>query len=273
MSDPANPAVFWILSAGLAGLALALVLPPLLRRTPPGPPAEPAPGTGPGVAPGEAGRDDGRGRGAGYLLAGLVPACALGVYLLVGSPGAVTAQPAQAPEPLEEAEAESAAALRERLPALQARVRENPQDGEAWALLARTLGSLGEFAEAVPAYAEATRLLPESAPAWSGYAEALAISRGHVLDGEPYQMALKAVELDMNDLKGLELLGIYHFQQGSYGQAAFYWRRLARLLPPDSPFGQDIAGAAAEATARARAALDASPEAAEPAGAPGAPAP
>jgi cytochrome c-type biogenesis protein CcmH len=171
----------------------------------------------------------------------------------------VTAESVPATEAPDESQAGSETALRGQLPALEARVEASPQDGEAWALLARTRSSLGEYGAAVPAYAEASRLLPESAPVWSGYAEALAITRGHMLDGEPYQMALKAVELDMNDQKGLELLGIYHFQSGNYGQAAFYWRRLARLLPPESPFAQDIAGAAAEATARARAMLDAPP--------------
>jgi cytochrome c-type biogenesis protein CcmH len=240
------PILFWGLLVLVALTGLAFVLPPLL----------------------------GGGRWLAYLLAGLLPALAGGLYLLLGTPEALTApgamaesaaEPGVAPSSAGEPAAEDGDALKARLPMLEARVREAPDDGEAWSLLARAYSALGRYPDAVPAFVEASRRLPGDARLWSGYAEALAITRGHVIEGEPYQLALKAVEIDMNDPKGLEVLGIYHFQQGNYGQASFYWRRLVKLLPPESDFARDIAAAAAEATARARAASDAPVEsAAEP---------
>jgi cytochrome c-type biogenesis protein CcmH len=152
-------------------------------------------------------------------------------------------------------------------------VRDQADDRDAWSALGRAYGALGRYDDAVRAFAEATRLGADEAEVWSGYAEALAITRGHDLDGEPYQMLLKALERDVNDLKGLELIGVYHFQQGNYGQAAFYWRRLARLLPPESPLAHDIEGAVAEATGRARAMTEGPPASGLEAGAPASPPP
>jgi cytochrome c-type biogenesis protein CcmH len=274
MIDPDVTLYFWMILATLIGLALIFVLPTLLRRD----------RSRPEGARGGSGVEDRRGRWAGYVLAGGIPPLALGLYLVLGSPAALNAQPGgaeaspSAPGPAAEAAPGEAgpateAGLETLLPDLEARVRDQPADREAWSALGRAYGSLGRYDDALKAFVEATRLGADDAEVWSGYAEALAITRGHSLEGDPYQMLLKALERDPDDLKGLELIGVYHFQQGNYGQASFYWRRLAKLLPPDTPFARDIAGAAAEATARARAVVEELPASEQEAGAPASPPP
>jgi cytochrome c-type biogenesis protein CcmH len=254
-------ALFWTVLAALIGLALLFVLPTLLGRG-----REAAPGGGP---------RPGRGRWAAYAVAGGLPPLAIVLYLVFGSPavlnaepgerGAGAAGPAPAPEGAEVAP-DPGASLETVVADLEARVRDHADDREAWSALGRGYGSLGRYEDALKAYVEATRLGAEEAEVLSGHAEALAITRGHKLEGEPYQLLLKALERDVNDLKGLELIGVYHFQQGNYGQAAFYWRRLAKLLPPDSPLARDIEGAASEAAGRDRAAFEAPAEAGQDAG-------
>lgn len=295
------PWTFWSAAATLACLALAFVLPPLLRgarRAPTGEAearavavyrlelSELAGDQRAGLlaeAESEAARAElevrlaseleGRGDAASggasgggrwrvaVPLAVLMPALAVTLYLALGTPAALHAEGGASPDaPVAAGPAGAgegpAQAIGARTDELEARVKAVPEDGEAWLLLAGAYATLERYSEAVPAYARATELRPQDARAWSGYAEALAVTQGHSLDGRPLELIYKALELDGNDPKGLELLGISNYQRGNYTQAAYYWRRLLRQLPEESPYAMDIRGAIADATGRARAATD-----------------
>jgi cytochrome c-type biogenesis protein CcmH len=73
-----------------------------------------------------------------------------------------------------------------------------------------------------------------------------------VLKGKPIELILQALEKDPDDMKGLELAGIYNFQEKNFGQAAYYMKHLYKLLPPESPYAQDILEAQKEATRLSR---------------------
>ncbi len=77
-----------------------------------------------------------RGGRAAAVVAGLaIPACALAVYLLVGSPGVFTGD-------------EHVGKMVDRL---AAHLRQNPDDGNGWKLLGRSYATLGRFPEAADA--------------------------------------------------------------------------------------------------------------------------
>lgn len=239
MTLPQDTTLFWTLAAVLAAVGLAFVLLPLLR---------------PASAEGGARR-----RTLAVLLAVTLPALAIGLYLRLGQPETLQATaegPAAAPAegPAEEQET-MASPHGPETAELEARVKARPDDGEAWLLLGQRYVLADRPQDAESALKRATELLPENASAWSAYAEALALARGANMEGEPMEAVYRALELDGKDEKGLELAGLYHFSRGGYGQAAYYWNRLARILPEGTPFAMEMAAAAREARRRAMAGL------------------
>lgn len=181
------------------------------------------------------------GRALGYGLAVLLPVAAFGLYAALGDPAALdraAAGPAGQPGGHD---------IAQLVRQVEAKAQANPGDGEAWAMLARTYAAVGRWPEAKPAFEKAIALLPGQAALLSGYAEVLAINAGRVLDGKPMELVRQALAIDPDDIKALELSGIASFQARNYAQAAFFFKRLRGLVPPDTPYGQDIAEAEQEA--------------------------
>lgn len=131
--------------------------------------------------------------------------------------------------------------------ALERKLKDDPQDIAGLLVLAKSYAALQRWTEARDAYTRATELAPDNPIAWSGKAEALAILAGHRTEGEPMALVRKALDLDPLDEKALELAGINAFQERNYAQAAYYWRQLAKRLPPDTPYAEDILAAAKQA--------------------------
>ena len=130
---------------------------------------------------------------------------------------------------------------------VEEKTRANPNDGEAWSMLAKTYAAMERWPEALQAYEKAIKLLPQDASVLSGYAEALAITNNRVLAGKPIELVNKALEIDADDMKGLELAGINAYQEENFAQASYFFKRLHKLMPPESPYAQDILAAQKEA--------------------------
>lgn len=197
----------------------------------------------------------GGGRVLGYSLAAILPLAAFGLYFTLGNPTSLIAiaeaqqaGPATAGMP---GEHDVAKLVRQ----VEEKVKANPQDGRGWAMLGKSYAVMERWPEAAKAYQEAARLQPKEASVLSGYAEALAIANNRVLKGQPMELVARALALDPNDMKGLELSAISAFQDKNYAQAAFFFKQLYQLLPPDSPYAQDIQGAVNEANRLAQGGL------------------
>lgn len=191
-------------------------------------------------------------RKLGYSLAGVLPAAAFGLYFLLGNPTAlITAAHANVAQPATSHAAATGSGgehdIMKLIQQVEEKTKANPNDGEAWAILAKTYAAVGHWPEALHAYEKAIKLQPEKPSVMSGYAEALAISNNRVLAGKPMALILQALEKDPDDKKGLEMAGIAAFQEQGYAKAAFYMKRLHKLLPPESPYAQDILAAQQEA--------------------------
>jgi cytochrome c-type biogenesis protein CcmH len=191
----------------------------------------------------------GSSRKLGYSLAAVLPAAAFGLYFWLGNPTSLiaiadaqsaSAQPATAAAPGEHDFMELVRKVEEKTQA-------NPDDGEAWTMLAKTYAAMERWPEALQAYDKAIKLLPQEASVLSGYAEALAITNNRVLTGRPMALVRQALEIDPDDRKGLELAAIQAYQEQDFLQAANYFKRLHQSLPPESPYAQDILAAQQEA--------------------------
>jgi cytochrome c-type biogenesis protein CcmH len=175
-----------------------------------------------------------------------VPLCAVGIYLIVGSPQALG--PAPAADAAPQLTPQQIEALVERL---AERMKSDPDNVEGWMLLARSYGAFGRFRESSEAYANAVRLRPGDASLLADYADALGMALGRRLEGEPEKLVARALEVDPRNLKALALAGTAAFERKDYKGAAGYWERMLPLVQPDSDDAQSIRANVDEARALA----------------------
>jgi cytochrome c-type biogenesis protein CcmH len=187
------------------------------------------------------------------MVAVLLPASAVGLYLKLGSPAAVTllkAPPvaaAAAATPQESPHGMSFDQIRASADELAARLKNNPGDGEGWGTLARSYNVLGRFPEAASAYEKAVALLPADAQLLADYADALAMSQGQKLEGQPLEIIKRALKTDPANLKALALAGTAAFERKDYPGAVGYWEKVVQAAPADSEFARSIGNSLEEA--------------------------
>jgi cytochrome c-type biogenesis protein CcmH len=173
-----------------------------------------------------------------------VPLLALAVYFAVGNPGALS--------PAAHGEGEiSPAQIEAMVERLAARLRENPDDTDGWKMLGRSYTVMGRFREAVDAYSKAALRAPRDAQLLADFADALAMTRGQSLQGEPESLVRRALEIDPHNLKALALAGTAEFDRGEFAAAARTWERMLPLVPPESENARAIRENVAEARQRA----------------------
>jgi cytochrome c-type biogenesis protein CcmH len=178
-------------------------------------------------------------RRLGFTLAAVLPVAAIAMYAWLGNPGALIAQGGEQNNPALAAQPTEADVLK-MIQSIEARAQANPTDGEVWEALANANAMMGRWPESLQAFQKALELLPTKPAVMSGYAEALAMTSNMVLAGKPIEMVQQALKADPNDIKALELAGIYAFQNEEFAQAVVLLDRLQRLMSSDMPYAQEI---------------------------------
>jgi len=179
-------------------------------------------------------------------LALLVPLLALGLYLKAGT-GDTPAAAIQAPLATDAAVKASAGADNE-LRRLRAHLERQPRDARGWVILARLQADTDRFEEAAQAYGKALAVSSKVAadPAvWCEYADALGMAQGGSLAGRPREFIDRALALDPNHPKALEMAGSSEYERGDYAAALRYWRPLLAAQRPGSQAHAELAAAIA----------------------------
>lgn len=194
----------------------------------------------------------GLGRGRLALLAVFVLAVAAAGYAYKGMPSQLLgrgAPPAVAatPQDIDPASAEAIATMTAMTDRLAERMKEKPDDPEGWSMLGRSQAALGRFGEAAVSLERAAMLKPGDAAVLVDLADALAMSQGQKLYGEPMVLIERALKIDPNHLKGLSLAGAAAFVNKDYLGALKHWEKLVAIAPPDDEFGREMRGAVAQA--------------------------
>ena len=166
-----------------------------------------------------------------------VPLVAVAVYLLAGDPAAL----------LPERQMPNAAQVEAMVERLAQKMREHPEDVEGWKLLGRSYTVMGRFPDAVAAYAKAAERSPRDAQLLADLADALAMARGQTMQGEPEKLVGRALEIDPKNLKALALLGTAAYERKDYAKAAEIWSRMLPLVPEGSEDARAISENVAEA--------------------------
>ncbi|MGC2518442.1 MAG: c-type cytochrome biogenesis protein CcmI, partial [Burkholderiales bacterium] len=185
-----------------------------------------------------------RARAAALAMGFAVPLVALAIYLVIGNPQALAPGFAGGDDPDHGLTAQQIQTLVDRL---AARLKEKPDDGEGWAMLGRSYGALGRFADASAAYAEAVARLPQDAQLLADYADTLAMTQGRRLQGEPEKLVARALQADPDNVKALALAGTVAFEKKDYAGAVGHWERILDLVPQDADFTQSLRASIAEA--------------------------
>ncbi|MFG6468161.1 tetratricopeptide repeat protein [Roseateles sp. BYS87W] len=139
--------------------------------------------------------------------------------------------------------------------ALAERLKAKPDDGEGWAMLARSYTTLGQVDASLPAYAQALKLAPKDAELMADYADALALKQGRQLTGEPLTWVKKALALDPRQPKALLLAGTEAYNRQDMPAAIRYWEQVVAA----GPAGSGLVEQARSGLADARQASGASP--------------
>jgi cytochrome c-type biogenesis protein CcmH len=215
---------FYIAAAVMIAVALAVVLLPLVLQ----------------------GRRSGRSGGVFALvlvIAFVLPISAGGLYLLIGTPVALNGVTAKSAPPM---------SMDRAISELRAHLAEQPDDLQAWMLLAQTSTMQHDPKAARDAFDHALKLDANNAEAMIGWAENDSMLRDkHLVEGRALALLKRAVLLHPDSQRGLWLLGISNYQHGDYTNAAATWRLLQPQLEPGSAVATSVADQIAKADALA----------------------
>jgi cytochrome c-type biogenesis protein CcmH len=160
-----------------------------------------------------------------------IPAVALGLYLLLGSPdlsGApLSSRLAAAPEN------QDIALLVRRV---ESHLAEQPDDGRGWEILAPIYLRMGRTNEAVKARANALRLLGSNAEREVDLGEALVAEANGVVSADARAAFERASALDARHPKARFFLGLAAEQDGRLKDAKTIWQGLVNDAPEGAPW-------------------------------------
>ena len=186
------------------------------------------------------------GRGYAIVVGLAVPVVAVAIYLTLGNTAALVPENRLG---MTEEQAASRQKMLDLTASLAERMQGRPDDATGWTMLGRAWVSLRRFPDAVGAYQHAARLKPQDAGILADYAEALTLAQGGRFDGEVPKLVARALTADPRNEKALAIAGTIAFEQGQYETAIALWQRLLTAIPADAEYAGAIKSGIAEAQA------------------------
>jgi cytochrome c-type biogenesis protein CcmH len=178
-------------------------------------------------------------------VAGLVPLLTLVLYLTHGSPGLPSYPMAGRLEhPLEQGNVAALIAKVER------QLREHPEDGQGWDVIAPVYFKFGRFREAADAYAKAARLQGETVRRLAGFAEATVLAADGIVGEEARVAFEKVLNLEPTLPEPRFWLALAKEQDGKLAEALADYRALLGQAPAGAPWRETVAGRLAEVSSR-----------------------
>ncbi len=165
-----------------------------------------------------------------------IPALAVALYLTLGDPQSIHASPQALAQPGQQTT--DMHSIEQMVQQLRDKLQREPDNVEGWLLLARSYMTQQHYGDAVTAYARAYELRPNDGQVMADYAEALALANGSRLEGQPTDLAARALKLEPDNPKALWLSGMAAMQRGEREVAVAHLQRLQKLLPPGSEGAQ-----------------------------------
>ena len=178
-----------------------------------------------------------------------IPLLALGVYGFLGNIQALDPANLQAKAENDPTPEQIEAMVSAFAARLEAVPANEAPDPKAWEMLARSYAAMQKFPEANKAYKRAVELNPGNAQIIADHADVLAMLQGQSMVGEPTILFERALVLDPNNLKALALAGSAAFEKKDFAKAVQFWEKASKLAPPGSDFAKGLASSVDEARA------------------------
>jgi cytochrome c-type biogenesis protein CcmH len=160
-----------------------------------------------------------------------IPLAALALYLVFGSPGL----PDQPRSPQERLALEKAS-VAQLVAQVEARLRQRPEDGKGWDVIAPVYLAQERYQEAAQAFARALRLLGESTKRLVGFAEATVLANNGVVTEEARQAYEKILQLEPGRREPRFWLALAKEQDGDLAGAARDYEGLLAEAPAEAPW-------------------------------------
>ncbi len=191
---------------------------------------------------------------AAILIALLIPAIAIPVYLTVGSlpftemldSKQVAAKASNAKVPLN---ADGTPDIDTMIAGLQKKMEADPKNVRGWIMLGRSYMVLKRYPEAAKSYERALELKPDSADLMLALADTLAMDASGEIKGRPVALINKALELEPKNQTALWLGGMAARQQGKYLTAIKRWKKVLSLVKSPNE-RKEVSSLIAEAMSR-----------------------
>jgi len=178
-------------------------------------------------------------RATALILVLVIPLITLWLYEKIGTPHALAfagINASAAPDAAGGASTSNAPDLAKAADSLAAKMKDNPEDGQGWVLLARTYRAIERFPEASAAYAKALPLIDDDADVLAEAAEALGLSSSpRSLAGEPEALVDRALKVQPDNQNALFLKGLARAQANDPESAEGTWEKLLELMEPGTP--------------------------------------
>jgi cytochrome c-type biogenesis protein CcmH len=179
---------------------------------------------------GPAGRRNVRVAAAAAII--LIPALTLGLYSRFGRPDLPDAPLSARLQSADPGKTDLAAAIVR----IEAHLREHPEDGRGWEVIAPVYLRLGRTEEARRAFAEVIRLLGDTPARQAGLGEAILANAQGVVTAEARQAFEKASAADPSLPQPRYYLGLAALQDGKPDEARAMWTKLVDEAPPGAPW-------------------------------------
>ncbi len=161
----------------------------------------------------------------------LVPAMTVGTYFALGAPEHVNVKGPGVPSP--HAGSGQPASMEELVTKLEQKVAANPQDPEGLFMLGRVYSSLGRFSDAAEVLERLRPLVDDHPAVLVALADALSMQNGGKVSGKPYDLVRQVLDQDPKDVTALWIAGKGAMEQADYQNAIYYWRQAEAGLGDD----------------------------------------
>mgnify|MGYP000479903244 CR=1 FL=1 len=160
-----------------------------------------------------------------------LPVASLGLYLAYGAPG----MPAQ---PLSEriADASEASKPNDLVAKVEQRLRDHPEDGVGWDVIAPVYYAMGRYEDAAQAYRQAIQLLGENPKRLQGFANARIRLENGIVPDDARKALQRVIVLAPQTIEPRIWLALAKEQDGHLAEAAADYKSLIEQSPADAPW-------------------------------------
>ena len=176
-----------------------------------------------------------------WPVAALFPILAGYLYLTIGTPQAIVQATVPSGAQVQAADSQQPTPdMNVVVSRIQQRLAEQPDDARGWFMLGRAHMALGAFDDAVEAIRRSLQLNGDDPEVLVRLADAIAMSQQGSMGGEPESLLTRALAMEPQNPQGLWLLGMAQSERGDHAAAISTWETLLPLLAGDARSSNEV---------------------------------